>query len=976
MVNRLDVDGGDVIRQQHNFIGVDLVPVLVGQLLRRNQPALQQAGDECARAGERVDDVDVLIPQRLPEFALQHVIDAVQDEIHHLDRRVHDPQPFGHAREGVTEKLVVQLHHDLLLARRVVDALRPQLHAVIERLQGVRLLVQAVGLQLVQHLLHGFGHGVMLGEAVILEQGFKHRLGDQVLRQHFDNLGVGDGVVEVVTQLPGKGIKGGDFGSIGRGVKNGLDAGNVGAGNLGNVIRPIFPVAAVADLFHDLGIDGALDFVHLQRHFHLWVIRAASAGFLVLLAQLKLTFACVFLGGLFGFFGDLVSNGDDFHFAGVRAIQIQLVDHRIKAVIVGTQRVQHLPHHLVGLVVFQRRVWLHPGRDHHWQDDVTALLALGLAHDPPHRLHYVYLRIARGQEQHCIQRRDIHPFGQTTHVGENPAGVVWRLGLQPVELFLFLAGIHAAVHMLGLAVQSNRDSILRHGAAVLRLLLAFMFLIGFHHRLEHGGYVLGADLVVFRVLGWLDHLAEGHGAAHECLIIHQVLAGSLLGQGFPATYDLGGIVHLELVVVVLEQGLQAAADVRLVYRQHQHLVIDQQIILDRLREGNHVQVFAIPCFVIHRVQRHVVTLGGGLGAVGIDARGGGHVQALAALDKGSIVDFHKAGIVFVLIGCPGGAVRLIANDQVKACQPVFLLRFADHLNGMVGGEHHAHVLAIVALAHLRRQPCRVGGGRVTQLVGKGLHNVIVFFALVAHVAIGTDREAVQWGRAFLCPLGQGLRQQRQTRHQEQYALAAACQRFGDFQAGEGLARAASHDQLAPVGGLQATLYPCQRLALVLPELLLGLEYRRLARLVLAPINLAVFEVVEVNLVDWRLLVTQRVVSVFTPVVGGDDDQPVTERLFAGSGKEAVDVAFLDAVIRRVELALDGVDLVGSLCLRHQVYAGIPRIQALLTCPISIRPYLAVQIPVSRLIAQVGTNQVFKVRAFLAVGLGCFAVGGE
>ena len=104
----------------------------------------------------------------------------------------------------------------------------------------------------------------MLGEAVAAEQRVKHRLGDQVLRQHFDNLGVGDGVVEVVAQLLGKGIERGDFGSIGRCVKDGLDAGNVGAGNFGNVICPVFPVAAVADLFHDLGIDGALDFVHFQ----------------------------------------------------------------------------------------------------------------------------------------------------------------------------------------------------------------------------------------------------------------------------------------------------------------------------------------------------------------------------------------------------------------------------------------------------------------------------------------------------------------------------------------------------------------------------------------------------------------------------------------------------------------------------------------------------------------------------------------
>ena len=74
--------------------------------------------------------------------------------------------------------------------------------------------------------------------------------------------------------------------------------------------------------------------------------------------------------------------------------------------------------------------------------------------------------------------------------------------------------------MLGFAVQGNRDRIHRRGAGVLRLLFALVFLIGFHHLLEHPGDVFGTDLVELGVLGWLDHLAERHGAAHERLIIH------------------------------------------------------------------------------------------------------------------------------------------------------------------------------------------------------------------------------------------------------------------------------------------------------------------------------------------------------------------------------------------------------------------------------------------------------------------------
>jgi hypothetical protein len=90
--------------------------VLVGQLFRLDQPALQQARDKRARASERVNDMHALAAQRLPEFGLQNVVDAVDDEIHHLHRRIDNAQPLGHFREGIAEKLVVQLDNDFLFA--------------------------------------------------------------------------------------------------------------------------------------------------------------------------------------------------------------------------------------------------------------------------------------------------------------------------------------------------------------------------------------------------------------------------------------------------------------------------------------------------------------------------------------------------------------------------------------------------------------------------------------------------------------------------------------------------------------------------------------------------------------------------------------------------------------------------------------------------------------------------------------------
>ena len=66
---------------------------------------------------------------------------------------------------------------------------------------------------------------------------------------------------------------------------------------------------------------------------------------------------------------------------------------------------------------------------------------------------------------------------------------------------------------------------------------------------------------------------------------------------------------------------------------------------------------------------------------------------------------------------------------------------------------------------------------------EGLNDVVILLSVLANVAIGTDCETVKWRRTFLCPLRQGLRQQRQAWNQEQHAFASASIGFGYLQAG-------------------------------------------------------------------------------------------------------------------------------------------------------------------------------------------------
>jgi hypothetical protein len=60
-------------------------------------------------------------------------------------------------------------------------------------------------------VLHGLGDGIVTGEAVVLKQGVEDGLGDEVLGEHLDDFGIGDGVVEVVAEFVGEGLEGEDF---------------------------------------------------------------------------------------------------------------------------------------------------------------------------------------------------------------------------------------------------------------------------------------------------------------------------------------------------------------------------------------------------------------------------------------------------------------------------------------------------------------------------------------------------------------------------------------------------------------------------------------------------------------------------------------------------------------------------------------------------------------------------------------------
>jgi hypothetical protein len=137
---------------------------------------------------------------------------------------------------------------------------------------------------------------------------------------------------------------------------------------------------AVADLLDQLGVDRLLYLTDFELQFVLVRFRALLDRF----ADGEAAFPSVLVLrplGLLLLLLDFVGDRDDFHLAGVLADQVQLVHHRIEAVIVRPQRLQDLPYDGIGLVVVQGFMRFDTSRDHHRQDHITALLARCVAHD-------------------------------------------------------------------------------------------------------------------------------------------------------------------------------------------------------------------------------------------------------------------------------------------------------------------------------------------------------------------------------------------------------------------------------------------------------------------------------------------------------------------------------------------------------------------------------------------------------------------
>ena len=263
MESGLNVNGRNVVGQQDNFVGVNLVTIFVFQLFRGHQAKLHQAGDERPRSGERVDDVNVFIPDALIKLLPQNIIHRTDNKIHHLHRGVDNPQPLGNTRESPLEEFVVQPHDQLLFGKRIGQPQGTAFNIVIEPVQGFCFLIEMAGFQYIQHALHRDRHLIAFHKFPALEQGFKYRTGNQMLRQHLNHVFFGHAAVQIITQFCQKLIKL-PSGRTMRIIQCHTQACHVPPGNSLNVLRPVFPVMTRATFSDDLRHDRLAELINKQ----------------------------------------------------------------------------------------------------------------------------------------------------------------------------------------------------------------------------------------------------------------------------------------------------------------------------------------------------------------------------------------------------------------------------------------------------------------------------------------------------------------------------------------------------------------------------------------------------------------------------------------------------------------------------------------------------------------------------------------
>ena len=147
MEDILDVDGGDVVGEEDNLVGVEFLGVLAEEVIIADEAEvlLEEAGDEGARAGEGVEDVDALVGEAFAEVFAQGAVGGAEDEVDGLDGGEDDAELFDGGFEGRGEEGVVEGADDFKLAVCALDVADARADVLVEAGEGLAVFLGVEG---------------------------------------------------------------------------------------------------------------------------------------------------------------------------------------------------------------------------------------------------------------------------------------------------------------------------------------------------------------------------------------------------------------------------------------------------------------------------------------------------------------------------------------------------------------------------------------------------------------------------------------------------------------------------------------------------------------------------------------------------------------------------------------------------------------------------------------------------------------
>ena len=192
-IGGLDVQIGDVIRQDGDFVGVQLVEIFMLELGGLAAKMFQQFADEGSGASGRIEDVHVFVDQVFAKVFFGEPVRAVYHKAHDLVRRVHHTQAVGGL--GVIDfvKVFVDDFEEGLLLAVAADLRGGGAYRGVIRFQTFeRLLLQASGKKFVFQRVQFTSDVVVLVEVAVVKHLGENLFGEDVLDKHLAHIGIGE----------------------------------------------------------------------------------------------------------------------------------------------------------------------------------------------------------------------------------------------------------------------------------------------------------------------------------------------------------------------------------------------------------------------------------------------------------------------------------------------------------------------------------------------------------------------------------------------------------------------------------------------------------------------------------------------------------------------------------------------------------------------------------------------------------------